>query len=153
MHAQEQVRFEDHGHDHTGYWGTPDSSIDWCERNYVVRTPTRLTGGVAVPASGRRASGNAIRRRVLQYDLKCHFACRGTFRSPPLLDSWPRSAFLRDELLHSRRRLWKRRVPRNFTVSLAAYGRVILPRYLLRHRSLARPSTAWHYVLQVTYAG
>jgi hypothetical protein len=37
MHAQAQVRFEDHGHDHTGYWGTPDSSIDWCERNYVVR--------------------------------------------------------------------------------------------------------------------
>ena len=29
-------RFEPHGHDHSGYWGEPDSSIDWCERNYVV---------------------------------------------------------------------------------------------------------------------
>ena len=29
-------RFEEGHHDHAGFWGTPTSSIDWCERNYTV---------------------------------------------------------------------------------------------------------------------
>ncbi|KAJ1483999.1 ceramidase, partial [Baffinella frigidus] len=30
------VRFEPHGHDLPGFWGDTSSSIDWCERNFVV---------------------------------------------------------------------------------------------------------------------
>jgi len=28
--------FESGNHDHPGFWGSPTSSIDWCERNYEV---------------------------------------------------------------------------------------------------------------------
>ncbi|GMI19894.1 hypothetical protein TeGR_g10727 [Tetraparma gracilis] len=29
-------KFEAEGHDHPGFWGEQTSTIDWCERNYVV---------------------------------------------------------------------------------------------------------------------